>query len=122
MTWRSKWFALAALALALAACRIEDTPDLPITDHVALCCKSSLSPGSPLAFTGCRQTNHCRSSETVWVRGPVECGPVDIEACAGGRCCALHVQAPELEPEPEPMIAKPVPEPAAIEPMPFESR
>jgi hypothetical protein len=118
--------ALSLLA-ALAACRVEDAPQQPIADHVALCCKAEA--GQPLTFTGCRPSNHCRTIETVWVRGFVECGPVEASRCEGGRCCSLDASSPRepasteapIEGEPiEAIGSSDSPAPAAIEPMPFE--
>ncbi|MFV8753826.1 hypothetical protein ACNOYE_25050 [Nannocystaceae bacterium ST9] len=119
----ARFAAAAGLFALLAGCRIEDAPEQPIADHVALCCKANA--GSPLRFTGCRPSNRCRTSETLWLRGPVACGPVDAERCEGGRCCALEVQTP-TPPEPA-IVGAPIeaprepPAPARIEPMPFES-
>jgi hypothetical protein len=109
---------------ALAACRVDDAPNRPIDDHVAMCCKAG--GGDPLSFTGCRPSNHCRTSETLWVRGPLECGLFDAERCEGGRCCSLDVAMPGSAASTEPMIegepieSLEIPAPAAIEPMPFE--
>jgi hypothetical protein len=122
----SSRLALALSLLALAACRVQDAPEQPIDDHVALCCKAE--SGEPLSYTGCRPSNHCRTSETLWVRGPIQCGPVEASRCEGGRCCSLD-SSPLAVPVPaEPAIAgtpiEPIeiPNPAPIEPMPFEPR
>lgn len=110
---------------ALTACRVEDAPQRPIDDHVAMCCKAGAS--DPLSFTGCRPSNHCRTAETVWVRGPIECGPVEESRCQGGRCCSLDVSTPIVPGREPPIEESPiepvyVPEPALIEPMSFESQ
>jgi hypothetical protein len=121
------------LLAAIAGCRVEDAPLEPIDDHVALCCKAA-AVGDPLSFTGCRPSNHCRTIETVWVRGPIECGPVEASRCEGGRCCSLDASMPGESGEPgeaasdEPAIEgapiepNPITPPAAIEPMPVEPR
>jgi hypothetical protein len=111
-------------ALVLAACHVEDAPERPIDDHVALCCKAA--EDTPLSFTGCRPSNHCRASETVWLRGPVHCDPLEASRCAGGRCCSLAI-TPASPPETDEMIGQPIeapaytPEPAPIVPNPLES-
>lgn len=110
-------------ALALAACRVEDAPERPIDDHVALCCKAPAD--APLSFTGCRPSNHCRASETVWLRGPVHCEPLAASRCEGGRCCSLAI-TPATAPEPaitgQPIqVPAAIPQPVPILPIPYES-
>ena len=83
---------------SLAACR-QVAPEIPVSGDEELCCKSASSDN--VSFSGCRVTEVCRSSESVWVRGPVECAPADSASCEGGRCCTLQLP-PEPEPEPGP--------------------
>ncbi len=119
--------ALVGFALLVGVgCRVEDAPERPIDDHVALCCKAATGP---LSFTGCRPSNRCRTSETIWLRGPVRCGAVEPSSCAGGRCCSLDSQLaspPDVRVEPTSVefeVTTPPAEvePAPIVPMPFDS-
>ena len=120
----SRLAAALLAALAPAACKVEDAPQQPIADHVALCCKAEA--GEPLTYTGCRPSSHCRTAETVWVRGFMECAPVDASRCEGGRCCSVRqtTAAPGIPSEPAiegvPIEPVDVPAPAVIQPMPFE--
>jgi TonB family protein len=83
---------LAALC-ALASCRVAE-PESVVEGHHELCCKSA-NPDNH-GFVGCRASSSCRTSERVWVRGPVTCAPPDAQRCAGGRCCELDLGAVAL--------------------------
>jgi hypothetical protein len=109
--------------MLLGGCRVDAAPGEPVADHVALCCKSS---EGVLSFRGCRVARSCRASESIVVRGPVACGAVEAERCAGGRCCTIAlperedalVGTPIVEPAPSPSDLRP--EPLPIVPQPFE--
>lgn len=118
---------------SLAGCRGSDTEQV-VAGHHELCCKAA-NPDN-LGFVGCRASNSCRTSERVWVRGPVTCEPMDPQRCAGGRCCKLDLEAlatleidptqvvdgPDettVAPSPEPST-EPAPEPAPIVPVPLD--
>lgn len=92
---------LLGLGLGLGACHKADLA-APLSGHQELCCKDARADNR--SFVGCRATGYCRTTEDVWVRGPVSCGAVDEAQCAGGRCCELVV---------EPMASAEAPEPAA---------
>lgn len=119
---------LLATLCALAGCRVSE-PERVVAGHHELCCKAA-NPDN-LGFVGCRASSSCRTSERVWVRGPVTCEPPDAQRCSGGRCCQLdlealalleldaaevvdgpHVDAPveaAVEPAPGPALIVPVP-------------
>jgi TonB family protein len=125
---------LAALC-ALAGCRVTE-PQSVVEGHHELCCKAANADN--LGFVGCRASSSCRTSERVWVRGPVTCAPPDAQRCAGGRCCELDLGAvTQLDldaevrfdgarvdaelPEPAPELDRePAPEPALIVPVPLD--
>jgi hypothetical protein len=109
--------------LLLGGCRVDEAPGEPVADHVALCCKAS---EGVLSFRGCRVARSCRASESIVVRGPVECGVASAERCAGGRCCTIVlperadalVGTPIVETPPSPPRTNP--DPLPIVPQPFE--
>jgi TonB family protein len=127
---------------ALAGCRVTE-PERVVEGHRELCCKAANLDNH--GFVGCRASSSCRTSERVWVRGPVSCGPPDAQRCSGGRCCELDLGAvalleldaevrfdaarvdaespqstPGLAPEPGVLPVKKVaPEPAQIVPVPL---
>lgn len=110
-------FALIAVVW-LGGCRVDEAPAEPIADHVALCCTSS---EGPLSFRGCRVARSCRSSESIFVRGPVACGQVEAQGCEGGRCCSIALPSTrEGALVGTPVDATPAPTPAPIVPQPFE--
>jgi TonB family protein len=117
--------------LGLAGCRVAE-PQQVVAGHHELCCKTA-NPDN-LGFVGCRASSSCRTSERVWVRGPVTCEPLDAQRCAGGRCCQLDLEAlalleldpaavvtdPHVEPGPPEPTSKLAPEPAPIVPVPLD--
>jgi TonB family protein len=117
--------------LGVAGCRVTE-PERVVAGHHELCCKAA-NPDN-LGFVGCRASSSCRTSERVWVRGPVTCAPPDAQRCAGGRCCQLDLEAlallevdaaavvdgPAVEPVPSQAATKPAPEPLPIDPVPLE--
>lgn len=123
---------LAALC-GLAGCRVTQ-PDRVVAGHHELCCKAA-NPDN-LGFVGCRASSSCRTSERVWVRGPVTCAPADPQRCSGGRCCQLDLEAlATLELDPSDVVdgpdgtqapdgpqpgSEPTPEPALIVPVPVD--
>jgi TonB family protein len=125
---------LAALC-ALAGCRVTE-PESVVEGHHELCCKAANADN--LGFVGCRASSSCRTSERVWVRGPVTCAPPDAQRCAGGRCCELDLRAvaqleldtevrfdgARVDAEPrEPIVdpvTEPAPEPVPIVPVPID--
>lgn len=52
---------------------------------VEACCKTATA--DMRTFRGCRTTPVCTTDEPLWLRGELECGPLQVEACEGGRCC-----------------------------------
>jgi hypothetical protein len=126
---------LFATACALAGCRVTE-PERVVAGHHELCCKAANSDN--LGFVGCRASSSCRTSERVWVRGPVTCEPPDAQRCAGGRCCELDLEALALldldaatlvgdphgdrpvEPETPVPVFEPAPEPWPIVPVPLD--
>jgi TonB family protein len=76
--------------LGSAGCRVT-APESVVEGHHELCCKSA-NPDN-LGFVGCRASSSCRTSERVWVRGPVTCAPPEPQRCAGGLCCELDLGA-----------------------------
>jgi TonB family protein len=124
---------LLAGLFSLVGCRGADTEQI-VAGHHELCCKAA-DPDN-IGFVGCRASAACRTSERVWVRGPVTCEPADPQRCAGGRCCKLDLEAiatleidrtqvvrgpgqAAVAPEPEP-APEPTPEPASIVPVPLD--
>jgi TonB family protein len=127
-TRASPWLVALGVMLLSIGCRTDDSTT-PVDGHRELCCRVA-SPDN-VSFTGCRATSHCRANEEIWVRGPVTCGAADPQACGGGRCCKLDLEAvetPALEAPTEPS-AEPsaeleraqtqAPAPAAISPIPL---
>jgi TonB family protein len=126
------FFGLLAALCGLPGCRV-DHPEQVVAGHHELCCKAANADN--LGFVGCRASRSCRTSERVWVRGPVTCAPADPQRCSGGRCCQLDLEAiatleldpsamvegPELAREPalEP-VREPAPNPALIVPVPLD--
>lgn len=111
----------ALLLAASLGCKVDGAPEQPVEGHLELCCRS----GGPLEFSGCRASGQCRAAESIWLRGPMSCGPVEPETCAGGRCCVLELPGTREPIEPEPTAPpepreEPPPPPAPIEPVPFE--
>jgi TonB family protein len=123
--------ALLAVPWALAGCRVSESEPV-VAGHHELCCKAA-NPDN-LGFVGCRASSSCRTSERVWVRGPVTCEPPDAQNCAGGRCCKLDlealalleldaeavVDAPTIEALGEATPREPAPAPALIVPVPLD--
>lgn len=70
------------------SCRPRYAPDEPVKMGAESCCK--LADEAMTKFAGCRMVNRCREDEPVWLRGAINCGPVDEARCAGGRCCELQ--------------------------------
>jgi hypothetical protein len=119
-----------ATACLLAGCRVSE-PKRVVAGHHELCCKSANADN--LGFVGCRASRSCRTSERVWVRGPVTCEPPDPQRCAGGRCCQLDLEALALleldaaQVVEGPNVGTPVetesePVPALIVPVPGDGR
>ena len=80
-----------ALGLLLGCHRIA--PEASIEGAPQACC--SVADPMLKSFKGCRiPRRNCKSKleEKFWMRGAVECGPVDEAACEGGRCCAYTQQ------------------------------
>jgi TonB family protein len=125
--------------LGSAGCRVT-APEGLVEGHHELCCKAA-NPDN-LGFVGCRASSSCRTSERVWVRGPVSCAPPEPQRCAGGLCCELDLGAvaqleldaelrfdgarvdaelpePALEPVLE-LAPEPTPEPRPIVPVPLD--
>ena len=63
---------LVPLLLALG-CRVGPGASAPVEGHLELCCKAAREDN--VSFVGCRATSYCRAAESVWVRGPLACGP-----------------------------------------------
>lgn len=126
---RSRWFVALGVTLLSTGCRGAD-PTTPVAGHHELCCR--VANLDNVSFTGCRATDRCRANEEIWVRGPVRCGPVNPQACAGGRCCELDLEALEIPGTPTPTDAAPkreatsaraqAPAPAPISPIPLDWR
>lgn len=125
---------LAALTLALIGCR-GDATEQPMAGDLELCCK--VANDDNVSFVGCRTTGYCRASESVWIRGPLTCTADTPDQCAGGRCCALDLEAladrgVTTKPAPpssvavEPVEREPPPDPdsdpASITPTPLDWR
>ena len=103
--------------VSISACHTV-APEAPLEGHREMCCKAAAADN--VSFVGCRATAVCRATESVWVRGPLECTPVGVQGCEGGRCCSLVVEGeparppnpPALDPDPaadsEPPEAEPV--------------
>jgi TonB family protein len=119
---------LLATLCALAGCRVSE-PKRVVAGHHELCCKSANADN--LGFVGCRTSRSCRTSERVWVRGPITCEPPDPQRCAGGRCCQLDLEALALlgldaaqvvdGPHADaPVEAESAPAPALIIPIPLD--
>lgn len=80
------------LGLLLPGCR-GVRPDASVERAPQACCTSADSKLQ--RFKGCRLARgNCRSlrHEKFWMRGHVVCGPVDEDACEGGRCCRYEPQ------------------------------
>lgn len=115
------------LALALVGCR-GSASEQPMAGDLELCCKAAIDD---VSFVGCRATGVCRTSESVWIRGPLTCSADTADQCEGGRCCTLDLDAlatrgsvvPSIKPvaddevEPSPT---PVPDPSTIAPVPLD--
>lgn len=86
-----RWSLVALLMLAptlgVGGCR-GGAAEQPMAGDLELCCKAAVDE---VSFVGCRPTGHCRTSESVWIRGPLTCTADEPEQCAGGRCCALDL-------------------------------
>ena len=120
-SWLVRVLCPALLVVAAAGCRGAPA-DAPVDGHHELCCKAA-NPDN-VSFVGCRATGYCRTGEEVWVRGPVSCTTAGPEHCAGGRCCKLVVEVPDLpETEAEGDASAPetpTPEPAPVVPVPLD--
>lgn len=83
---------LASVALALlssaSGCHSRYAADEPVKMAPEACCR--LADEGMKKFAGCRMTHRCREDEPIWIRGAVNCSPVDEGNCAGGRCCELQ--------------------------------
>lgn len=101
---------LACAGLWLGACAAPEPIAAP-GESIALCCKA-LGPGQN-SFVGCRpQARVCRSSESLWVRGPLVCVEAGEQGCREGMCCELGAvgvepaggSEPAAGPEPAPRM------------------
>lgn len=118
------------LALALLGCR-GSASEQPMAGDLELCCKAAIDD---VSFVGCRATGVCRTSESVWIRGPLTCSADTPDQCEGGRCCTLDLEALATRGSVVPTIAPPVaestvepapdpaPDPAAVAPVPLDWR
>ncbi|MEZ4385169.1 MAG: hypothetical protein R3A79_27830 [Nannocystaceae bacterium] len=73
-----------ALVLGLA-CRPKYAATEPVTGAPDACCK--VTNEAMTKFAGCRLTHRCGDDEPIWMRGHINCSPVEEERCVGGRCC-----------------------------------
>lgn len=114
-----------ALVLVLSSCR-GAVPEQPMAGDLELCCKDAVDE---VSFVGCRPTGRCRTSESVWIRGPLSCTADAPEQCAGGRCCQLDLDAlaslgplPPIGPGSSMDAQAPAdsPRPASITPVPLD--
>jgi hypothetical protein len=71
------------------------------------------------------KVRQCPEDRPLWLRGVVNCGPVDEEACLGGRCCsfgkAWGSEDATLDWDPPGSEAAPTEETAAAEETPSEA-
>lgn len=75
-----------ALALALGlACKPKYAATEPVKGAPDACCK--VTNEEMTKFAGCRLTHRCADDEPIWMRGHIDCSPVEEERCVGGRCC-----------------------------------
>lgn len=88
--------ALVSVTLLLLGCRPAVDANEPLAGERELCCREVDDDNAH--FRGCRVGRSCRTTEAVWVRGPLRCGPVEPDRCAGGRCCSLDLAAIDQPP------------------------
>jgi hypothetical protein len=75
-----------ALAVALGfACKPKYAATEPVKGAPDACCK--VTNEEMTKFAGCRLTHRCADDEPIWMRGHIDCSPVEEERCVGGRCC-----------------------------------
>ena len=130
LTRARPWLVALGVMLLSVGCRGSD-PNAPVEGHRELCCRAA-NPDN-VSFVGCRATSHCRANEEIWVRGPVSCSLADPQACQGGRCCELDLEALAIresggptdeaqEPAGENATKAQTPAPDPIRPIPLDWR
>ncbi|MCA9657127.1 MAG: hypothetical protein KC486_02180 [Myxococcales bacterium] len=87
--WRlTPMIAVGGFALAVAlglSCKPRYAATEPVKGASDACCK--VTNEEMTKFAGCRMTHRCGDDERIWMRGHINCSPVEEERCVGGRCC-----------------------------------
>ena len=76
----------AAIMVAFfCACGGRHPAGEPVDDINDACCR--VANDDMTKFAGCRPTGRCAKDEPIWMRGYIKCSAVEVDRCAGGRCC-----------------------------------